>query len=102
MAFPRWVRRVSEQQLMTAAQTKVARRYGIAAPPRPTGGDLLWQKVCAPVVHALPGALRDKVAATMPGSHRRTWHRPAQASGPAATLLQVRETEEHQGMTSGG
>lgn len=87
MAFARWVRAVSEKQLMTAAQTKVAKRYGLAPPPRPKGGDVFWQRVYAPVFHTLPVRLRDKVTQSMPGSHRRTWHRPAQASGPAASLV---------------
>jgi len=95
MAFARWVRKVSEQQLMTAAQTEIARRYGLPAPPHPTGVDVVWQKVYAPVFHALPGRLRDKVAASMPGSHRRTWHQPAQASGPAASLLKELGAPDH-------
>ena len=102
MAFSRWVRKVSEQQLMTAAQTKVARRYGLAPPPHPTGVDVFWQKVYAPVFHALPGRLRANVAATMPGSHRRTWHQPAQASGAAASLLQEWGEPEHPAESSSG
>ena len=83
MAFTRWVRRVSEEQLLTAAQKVVAQRYGVAPPPRPAGADIFWQKVYAPVFYALPYALRAKVANTMPGSHRQTWHTPEQAKGPA-------------------
>ncbi len=94
MAFTRWVRAVSEKQLMTAAQTKVAKRYGLAPPPRAKGGDVFWQKVYAPVFYTLPVRLRDKVAASMPGSHRRTWHRPAQASGPAASLVRPQSAAE--------
>lgn len=86
MAFTRWVRNVSEKQLMTAAQTKIAGKYGLASSP-PKGGDVFWQKVYAPVFHALPVRLRSRVAARMPGSHRRTWHQPAQVAGPAAALL---------------
>ena len=87
MAFTRWVRAVSEKQLMTAAQTKIAQRYGLEPAPRSSGADQFWQRVYAPAFYALPVGLRDRVAASMPGSHRRTWHRPAQASGPAASLV---------------
>jgi hypothetical protein len=45
--------------------------------------DIFWQKIYAPVFYALPYALRAKVANTMPGSHRQTWHTPEQAKGPA-------------------
>lgn len=86
MAFTRWVRSVSQRELMTAAKTKVARRSGLQA-RSPEGTDVFWQKVYVPVYYRLPIALRDKVVATMPGSHRRTWHTPAQVSGPAASLL---------------
>lgn len=86
MAFTRWVRSVSQRQLMVAAKTKVARRSGLRARP-PEGKDLFWQKVYSPVYHALPIVVREKVVAAMPGSHRRTWHTPAQVSGPAASLL---------------
>jgi hypothetical protein len=86
MAFTRWVRSVSQQQLMVAAQTAMAARAGLATRP-PKGQDTFWQKVYAPVFHRLPHRLRDKVVAAMPGSHRRTWHTPAQVSGPAASLF---------------
>jgi hypothetical protein len=35
------------------------------------------------VFHKLPYPLRARVANLMPGSHRRTWHRPQQVQGPA-------------------
>jgi hypothetical protein len=85
MAFTRWVRSVSQRQLMTAAKTKVAKRSGLQSRP-PEGKDVFWQKVYAPVYYSLPISLRDKVVASMPGSHRKTWHTPAQVSGPAASL----------------
>ena len=85
MAFTRWVRSVSQRQLMTAAKTKVAKRSGLQSRP-PEGKDVFWQKVYAPVYYRLPMAFRDKVVAAMPGSHRKTWHTPAQVSGPAASL----------------
>ena len=81
-SFPRWVRATSERHLLVAAQREVARRHGLAA-PGPRGVDLFWQRVFAPVFHALPYALRARVAGAMPGSHRRTWHTPAQVKGPA-------------------
>ena len=81
-SFPRWVRSTSEHHLLVVAQAKVARRYGLSA-PRPTGVDVLWQRVYAPVFYLLPFALRTKVADAMPGSHKQTWHTPPQAKGPA-------------------
>lgn len=82
MSFPRWVRAVSEEQLLVAAQRRVAHRYGVPALP-PRGVDVFWQRLYAPLFHKLPYPLRAKVANLMPGSHRRTWHRPQQAQGPA-------------------
>lgn len=83
MGLTRLVRSVSERQLMAAAQREIAQRYGVPLPPRPRGVDLFWQRVYVPTYHALPWALRTKVMARMPGSHRETWHRPPQARGPA-------------------
>lgn len=79
----RWVRSVSEKQLLTAAQTDVARRYGVTPPPRPTGVDLFWQKVYAPLYHRLPWSLRARVMRLMPGSHRQRWTPRAPSGGPA-------------------
>lgn len=81
-SFSRWLRSTSEHHLMVAAQAQVARRNGLV-PPRPRGVEVFWQRVYAPVFHALPYALRAKVAGAMPGSHRRTWHPPPRAQGPA-------------------
>jgi hypothetical protein len=83
MAFTRWVRSVSEQQLLTAAQTVVARRYGVTPPPRPTGVDVFWQRVYAPVYHRLPWRFRAKVMGLMPGSHRQKWTQRTPSRGPA-------------------
>jgi len=83
MSFPRWVRAVSEEQLLIAAQRQVARRYGVPAPPPPRGVGAFWQRVYAPLFHKLPYPLRARVAHLLPGSHRRTWHRPQQVQGPA-------------------
>ncbi len=82
-SFPRWLRATSEQHLLVAAQRRVAARYGTPAPPRPRGAELFWQRVYAPLFHLVPYRLRARVAERMPGSHRRTWHKPEEASGPA-------------------
>ncbi len=82
-SFPRWVRAVSEQQLLLAAQREVAQRYGTPAPPPLRGADAFWQRVYAPLFHRLPYPLRARIAGLMPGSHRRTWHTPQQVQGPA-------------------
>ena len=81
--FARWLRSVSEEQLLIAAQRKVGSRYGAPPPRKPRGKDLFWQYVYAPVFYRLPYPLRQRVAHALPGSHRRTWHPPAKAKGPA-------------------
>jgi hypothetical protein len=83
MAFTRWVRRVSEEQLLTAAQKVVAKRYGVTPPPRPAGVDVFWQRVYAPIYHWLPWKVRAKVMMRMPGSHRQKWTRRTPSGGPA-------------------
>jgi hypothetical protein len=85
MTFTRWVRKVSQEQLLASAKTKVATSRGLPS-RRPHGKDVFWQKVYAPVFYRLPIPLRDKVVAIMPGSHRQTWHQPAQVSGPAESI----------------
>lgn len=83
MAFARWVRSVSEKQLLTAAQAEVAKRYGVTPPPRPAGIDVFWQKVYAPIYHLLPWRFRAKIMTLMPGSHRQRWTPRAPTGGPA-------------------
>lgn len=83
MAFTRWVRRVSEDQLLTAAQKVVAKRYGVTPPPRPAGLDIFWQKVYAPIYYRLPWKFRSKVMMRMPGSHRQKWTTRPPSGGPA-------------------
>jgi hypothetical protein len=83
MSFPRWLRAVSEEQLLIAAQRQIASRYGVPAPPPSRGINVFWQRVYAPLFYKLPYRLRARVADLMPGSHRRTWHRPRQVQGPA-------------------
>ena len=82
-SLPRWVRAVSEEQLLIAAQRQVARRYGTPEPPPPRGLDRFWQQVYAPLFHRLPYPLRARIANLLPGSHRQTWHRTPQVQGPA-------------------
>ncbi len=83
MSFARWLRARSEQQLMAAAERQVAERYGLPAPPPPRGVDVFWQRVYVPAYNRLPWRLRAVVMKALPGSHRRTWHRPEEAQGPA-------------------
>jgi hypothetical protein len=45
--------------------------------------DRFWQQVYVPAYHRLPPRLRAAVMRALPGSHRRTWHQPDRASGPA-------------------
>lgn len=83
MGFARRLRVISEKHLMTAAERKLARKYGTRPPIPPKGLDLFWQKVYVPAYYLLPWRARAKVMARMPGSHRRTWHTPPQVKGPA-------------------
>lgn len=82
-SFARWLRARSEEQLLIAAQRRVALTYGRQPPPAPEGMDVFWQRVYAPLFYRLPYPLRAAVANRLPGSHRRTWHAPARAGGPA-------------------
>jgi hypothetical protein len=83
VSFARRLRELSEKQLMIAAQRNVAARYGTPPPPPPRGAERLWQRVYVPAYHRLPWKLRATVMRAMPGSHRRTWPRPDEGSGPA-------------------
>jgi hypothetical protein len=82
-SLARRLRAASERELMAAAQRDVGGRYGAPLPPPPRGVDRFWQRVYVPTYHRLPWRLRSTVMRAMPGSHRRTWHPPDQASGPA-------------------
>ena len=82
-SLARWVRARSEEQLLVVAQRTVARAHGLPSPPAPRGTDVFWQRVYAPLFYRLPYPVRAWVANRLPGSHRRTWHTPAQAGGPA-------------------
>ena len=83
MSFARWLRAQSEQQLMAAAERRIAERYGLPVPPEPRGPDLFWQRVYVPAYNRLPWRVRTTVMRALPGSHRRTWHAPEDAQGPA-------------------
>ena len=83
MTFARWLRAVSERQLMVAAQREIAAQYGTPPPSPPRGLDRFWQRVYVPVYHRLPWKLRSRVMRAMPGSHRRMWHTSDQGRGPA-------------------
>ena len=82
-SFTRWLRARSEEQLLVAAQRRVALAHGRQPPPAPRGIDVFWQRVYAPLFYRLPYSVRAAVANRLPGSHRRTWHTPARARGPA-------------------
>ena len=83
MSFARWLREVSEHQLMDAAQRQIGARYGSPPPAPPRGVDRFWQGVYVPAYYKLPWRVRATVMRAMPGSHRRTWHRSEPAQGPA-------------------
>ena len=83
MSLARWVRARSEEQLMVAAERRMAERHGLPPPPDPRGLDLFWQRVYVPAYNRLPWRLRTTVMRAMPGSHRQTWHAPEEAQGPA-------------------
>jgi hypothetical protein len=83
VTFARWLRAESERSLMIAAERRIAEQHGLPPPPAPRGLDVFWQRVYVPVYHRLPLPLRTVAMKAMPGSHRRTWHRPEEAEGPA-------------------
>jgi hypothetical protein len=83
MSFARWLRATSEQQLMVAAERRMAERHGLPSPAPPTGVDLFWQRVYVPAYNLLPWRVRRVVMRAMPGSHRKTWHASEEAQGPA-------------------
>jgi hypothetical protein len=83
MAFTRWLREVSEAQLLAAAQRTVGQRYGVLPAPPPKGLDLVWQRVYVPVYRRLPWAVRARVMRRMPGSHQQRWTPRPPSGGPA-------------------
>jgi len=83
VAFTKWVREVSEAQLMAAAQRTVGQRYGVPPAPLPRGLDIFWQRVYVPVYRRLPWSVRARVMRRMPGSHRQRWTPRPPPGGPA-------------------
>jgi hypothetical protein len=83
MGFTRQVRVISERQLMTAAERKIATRYGTLPPLEPRGIDRFWQQVYVPIYHRIPWSVRARVMQLMPGSHREIWHPRPPSQGPA-------------------
>jgi hypothetical protein len=83
MSFARWLRATSEQQLMVAAERRMAERHALPPPAPPKGVDLFWQRVYVPAYNLLPWRVRTVVMRAMPGSHRKTWHASEEAQGPA-------------------
>lgn len=84
MTFFRWVRENSEHYLMIDAQRQMAKKYGVAAPPKPQHWrERFWLEVFAPVYRRLPWKVRQATIQMMPGSHRKTWTAPARRGAPA-------------------
>jgi hypothetical protein len=84
MAFFRWVRQNSEHYLMIDAQRKMAKKYGLALPPRSRRWrERFWLDVFAPVYRRLPWKVRQRTIHMMPGSHRQTWTAPSRRGLPA-------------------
>ena len=84
MAFSSWLRSNSQHYLVMAAQARIAKRHGVAGPAHYGGvKEFFWLRIFVPVYRVLPWPLRHFVMRSMPGSHRRTWEYPTQASGPA-------------------
>jgi hypothetical protein len=79
--FLTWVRVNSQHHLLRAAQADVARRAGYQPPPRT--GSFFWTRLFPPVYRATPWAVRKRVMAAMPGSHRRSWPTQTPPAGPA-------------------
>ena len=85
MSFARWLRTNSEHYLMVSAQARVARRHEGANRPRTAHSprEWFWRGLFAPIYRLLPWALRRRIMAMMPGSHRRSWPPPPRPTGPA-------------------
>jgi hypothetical protein len=84
VAFSSWLRANSEHYLVVAAQADIARRHRVAGPAHDGGfKEFFWLRIFVPMYRVLPWRLRQFVMRSMPGSHRRTWEYPSEASGPA-------------------
>jgi hypothetical protein len=83
VAFSSWLRSNSEHYLVVAAQAKIAERYGVTGPVRHGGfTEFFWLRIFVPMYRVMPWRLRQFIMRSMPGSHRRTWEYPSEASGP--------------------
>jgi hypothetical protein len=80
-SFWSWLRDNSQAVLLRDAQRKVAQSHGLTVPPQES--PLFWRLVFVPAYRLLPWALRRHVMAAMPGSHRRSWPKQSQLTGPA-------------------
>jgi len=80
-SFTRWLRENAQDYLLRDAQVRVARAHG--RPPPPVRGSLFWRRIFVPTYRLLPWALRRRVMAAMPGSHRKNWSKPMPPAGPA-------------------
>jgi hypothetical protein len=84
MSFAGWLRTNSEHYLTVAAQSTIAKRYDVAGPVHRGGmSEFFWLRIFVPIYRVLPWPLRHSIMRSMPGSHRRTWDYPQEASGPA-------------------
>jgi hypothetical protein len=84
VAFSSWLRVNSEHYLVVAAQAEIAKRHDVAGPAHHGGfKEFFWLCIFVPIYRVLPWRLRHFVMRSMPGSHRRTWEYPSEASGPA-------------------
>jgi hypothetical protein len=84
MSFAGWLRSNSQHYLIIAAQSRIAKKYAVTGPVRHGGlAEFFWLRIFAPIYRILPWPLRHWVMRSMPGSHRRTWDYPQEASGPA-------------------
>ncbi len=84
MAFASWLRTNSEHYLVIAAQADIAKRDHRSGPVRQGGmKEFFWLSIFVPTYRLLPWKLRHFIMRSMPGSHRRHWDYPTEASGPA-------------------
>ena len=80
-SFTQWVRQNAQHYLLRDAQARVARGHGIVSPP--VHGSFFWTGIFVPVYRLTPWAVRRRIMAAMPGSHRKHWSKPTRPAGPA-------------------
>ena len=84
MAFSSWLRANSEHYLRRGSAGGDRETHGVAGPAHHGGfKEFFWLRIFVPMYRVLPWRLRHFVMRSMPGSHRRTWEYPSEASGPA-------------------